>query len=113
MQVKMVKMFSHGVEVDRRMLSDRSTVQHRGKLVISDETNQGRHRPSKIARIVSARGTICELRDVSLVWAKEGRITLTGDERLLNEQGKTVCYKQSWLCMLDAEPSLLSAPGQR
>jgi hypothetical protein len=113
MEVKIVKMFNHGVEVDRRMLSDRSTVQHRGKLVIADETDQGRHRPSKIARIVSARGTICELRDVSLVWANEGRITLTGDERLPNEQGNIVCYKQSWLCTLEAEPSLLPAPGQR
>jgi len=62
MQVKVVKMFNHGVEVDRGMLTDRSTVQHRGKLVISDETDQGRHRPSKIARIVSTRGIICELR---------------------------------------------------
>jgi len=88
MLVRVVRMSSHGVEVDLRMLSDRSTVQHRGKLVIPDETDQGRHRPSKIARIVSARGTICELRDVSLVWANEGRITLTGDERLLNGQGR-------------------------
>ena len=101
MLVKMVKMFNHGVEVDRRMLNDRSTVQHRGKLIISDETDQGRHRPTKIARIVSPRGIVCELRDVSLVWANEGRITLTGDERIPNEQGKPVCYKQSWLCMLD------------
>lgn len=108
MQVKMVKMFNHGVEVDRRMLFDRSTVQHRGKLVISDETDQGRHRTSKIARIVSARGTICELRDVSLVWANEGRITLTGDERLPNEQGKVVCYKQSWLCTLDPDSPALT-----
>jgi hypothetical protein len=66
MHVKMVKMLSHGVEVERHMLSDRSMVKHKGKLVISDEPDQGRHRPSKIARIVNARGTICELRDVSL-----------------------------------------------
>jgi hypothetical protein len=39
MQVKMVEMFSYGVEVDRRMLSDRFTVQHRGKIVISHETD--------------------------------------------------------------------------
>lgn len=103
MQVKVVKMFNHGVEVDRRMLTDRSTVQHRGKLVISDETDQGRHRPTKVARVVSTRGTVCELRDVSIVWASEGRITLTGDERLSNEQGKIVCYKQSWLCSLDVD----------
>jgi hypothetical protein len=103
MQVKMVRMFNCGVEVDRRMLNDRSTVQHKGKLVISDETDQGRHRPTKVARIVSSGGTLCELRDVHLVWANEGRITLTGDERLPNDQGKQVCYKQSWLCTLDTE----------
>jgi hypothetical protein len=108
MQVKIVNMFSYGVEVDRRMQSDRSTVQHRGKLVISDETDRGKHRPSKIARIVSARGTVCKLRFVSLVWANGGRITLTCDERLPNEQGKVVCYKQSWLFTLDID-SLPSA----
>lgn len=113
MQVKVVKMFNHGVEVDRRMLNDRSTVQHRGKLIISDETDQGRHRPTKVARVVSTRGTVCELRDVALVWANEGRITLTGDERLLNEQGKMVCYKQSWLCTLDAEPFLPTTSDKR
>lgn len=101
MQVRMVKMFNRGVEVDRRMLNDRSTVQHRGKLIIADETDQGRHRPTKIARIISLRGTMCELRDVHVVWANEGRITLTGDERIPNDQGKLVCYKQSWLCTLN------------
>ncbi len=101
MQVKMVRMFNRGVEVDRRMLNDRSTVKHRGKLIIADETDQGRHRPTKVARIESSRGTVCELRDVTVVWVNEGRITLTGDERIPNEQGKLVCYKQSWLCMLD------------
>lgn len=103
MQVRMVRMFNRGVEVDRRMLSDRSTLQHRGELVISDETDQGRHRPTKIARLVSERGAVCELRDVTLVWINEDRMTLTGDERLPNEHGKTVCYKQSWLCTLDLE----------
>lgn len=99
----MVKMFNRGVEVERRMLNDRSTVCHRGKLIISDETDQGRHRPTKVARIVSSRGTVCELRDVSLVWANEGKLTLTGDERLPNEQGRLVFYKQSWLCTLAVE----------
>lgn len=100
MQVKVVKMFNHGVEVDRRTLFDRSTVQHRGKLVISDETDQGRHRPTKIARIISPRGIVCELREVSIVWINDDRMTLTGDERIADGSGKVVYFKQSWLCSL-------------
>lgn len=102
MQVRMVKMFSMGVELPKRQLTDRSTVQHRGKLVIMDVTDQGRHRPMKVARILSLHGTTCELLDVHVVWASEGRITFTGDERVTNEEGKLVCFRQSWLCFIDA-----------
>lgn len=101
MQIRMVKMFSMGVELPKRQLTDRSTVQHRGKLVIMDVTDQGRHRPMKVARLVTSHGTPCELLDVHVVWASEGRITFTGDERILNDKGALVCFKQSWLCMLE------------
>lgn len=64
MLVRMVKMFALGVEVERRMLNDRYTPTHRGKLVIMDVTDQGKHRPVKAARILSAYGPPCELYDV-------------------------------------------------
>jgi hypothetical protein len=105
MKVQVVKMFVNGVEVERRMLSDRYTPRHRGMLTISDETNQGRHRPTKIARLTSQHGTFCELFDVQLLWLNEERMTLTGDERIKNAEGQTVCYRQSWLVMLDTEPA--------
>lgn len=96
-------MFSQGVELHRRQITDRSTVQHRGKLVIMDVTDQGRHRPVKVARLLSPHGIICELFDVHVVWASDARITFTGDERVVTADGKTVCFKQSWLCQLDGD----------
>ena len=103
-------MFRHGVELERRMLSDRSTPQHRGQLVIMDVTDQGRHRPVKVARLVSSRGIECELQDVHVVWSSDDRITFTGDERVPGHAGKPVCYKQSWLCTLDTEAAAEETP---
>ena len=99
----MVRMFKLGVELERRMLNDRSTPSHRGQLVIMDVTDQGRHRPVKVARLVSSRGIECELQDVHVVWSNDDRITFTGDERVPGPDGKLICYKQSWLCTLDTE----------
>lgn len=99
-------MFRQGIELERRMLNDRSTPQHRGKLVIMDVTDQGRHRPVKVARLLSSRGVECELQDVHVVWLNDNRFTFTGDERIPGPDGKTVCYKQSWLCTLDVESAL-------
>ena len=45
-----------------------------------------------------------ELTDVHIVWASEGRFTLSGFERHRNPEGQTVDYAQSWLCTLDTEP---------
>lgn len=78
-QVRMVKMFKRGVEVERRMLLDRSTRQYRGELVIMDATDQGRHRPVKVARLMSEPGTECELLEVHVVWSNGDRITFRGD----------------------------------
>jgi hypothetical protein len=101
MRVRVVKMFKLGVEVERRMLLDRSTRQYRGELVIIDVTDQGRHRPVKVARLMSERGAECKLLDVHVVWANGDRITFTGDERILNAEGTPVIYKQSLLCTLE------------
>jgi hypothetical protein len=103
MHVRIVKLFKEGVELERRLLNDRYTRVYQGRLTISDKTQQGRHRPSKIARIVGEYGPACELYDVSLVWLNDSRMTLTGDERTPNEQSKLVCYQQSWLVTLDTE----------
>ncbi|MCS0582869.1 hypothetical protein NX784_14855 [Massilia pinisoli] len=103
MRIRMVKMFEGGVELEKRKLHDRYTRVYRGRLTISDVTHQGRHRPSKVARLVGDYDSTCELYDVMLVWLNDSRMTLTGDERILNEQGKTVCYKQSWLCLIDTD----------
>ncbi|MRW85677.1 hypothetical protein GJ698_16475 [Pseudoduganella sp. FT26W] len=104
MKVRVVKMFNHGVEVERRMLNDRYTSKYDGKLVIMDATDSGRHRPIKVARLMTDRGVACELFDVHVVWSSDNRITFTGDERIKNESGQQVCYKQSWLCTLDLSP---------
>jgi len=101
----MVKMFKDGVEIERRLLNDRYTPVQRGRLTIADETNQGRHRPTKIARLLGDYGSMCELYDVALVWLNDSRMTLTGDERIPNDQGKLVCFRQSWLVMLDTAHS--------
>lgn len=99
----MVKMFANGVELERRLLNDRYTRVYRGRLTIADQTNQGRHRPSKVARIVGEFNSTCELYDVTLVWLNDSRMTLTGDERIPNDQRKLVCFRQSWLVRLDME----------
>jgi hypothetical protein len=103
MRVRMIRLFQNGVEIEKRLLSDRYTPVQRGRLTVAHETNQGRHRPTKIARVVSDYGSTYELYDISLVWLNDGRMTLTGDERVSNEQGKLVCYRQSWLVTLDTE----------
>lgn len=103
MRVRMVRLFHNGVEIEKRLLSDRYTPVPRGRLTVAHETNQGRHRPTKIARVVSDYGSTYELYDVSLVWLNDSRMTLTGDERIPNEQGKLVCFRQSWLLTLDTE----------
>ncbi|RFP23126.1 hypothetical protein D0T24_17240 [Duganella sp. BJB480] len=100
----MVKMFNQGVKVERRMLNDRYTIKYEGDLVIMDATDSGRHRPIKVARLMTDRGVTCELSDVHVVWSSDNRITFTGDERIKNESGQQVCYKQSWLCTLDLSP---------
>jgi hypothetical protein len=102
MRVQLVKMFKQGVEIEKRLLNDRYTQTHRGRLVTIDATDQGRHKPMKVARLLGAMGSVCELYDVQVVWASDGRITFTGDERVPND-GKLVHYKQSGLCLIDTD----------
>ena len=103
MKIRVVKMRSAGVAVERRMLNDRYTVKHHGLLVIMDVTDQGLRRPVKVARLTQPGrpGPYLELLDPHIVWANDGKFTLAGFERTTNAEGKVVEFAQSWLCALD------------
>lgn len=103
MKIRVVKMRSAGVAVERRMLNDRYTVKHYGMLVIMDVTDQGLRRPVKVARLTQPgrSGPYMELLDPHIVWANDGKFTLAGFERTTNAEGKVVEFAQSWLCALD------------
>lgn len=107
MKVRVVLMRKAGVAVERRMLSDRYTVKYDGWLVIMDVTDQGLRRPVKVARLtrLGRPGASMELLDPHIVWASDGKFTLAGFERTLNEAGQTVEFAQSWLGALDFRPS--------
>lgn len=104
MEVRIVKMRNRGVELDRRVL--REAAGTRGQLLVQDITDQGRHRPTKVARLLQGELQRAELKDVQLVWLNEGRMTFTGYEQIDNEVGQPVEYRQSWLVMLDTGPAI-------
>ena len=103
MKIIMVRMRKLGVDVPRRMLSDRYTVVSRGMLTIMDVTDQGLRRPVKVVRLRQTAGHIYELIDPHILWASDGRFTLTGFERVRNDIGEAVDYAQSWLCTIDTD----------
>ena len=103
MKIRMVMMRKLGVEIPRRMLSDRFTVVHRGMLTIMNVTDQGLRRPVKVARMQHGARSDYELIDPHILWASEGRFTLSGFERVTNDAGELVDYAQFWLCTLDTE----------
>ena len=104
MQVRIVKMRNRGVEIDRRVLRDAAGT--RGQLAIADTTDQGKNRPTKVAKLSQGELIRAELRDVQIVWLAEGRMTLTGYEQINDDAGKVVEYRQSWLIMLDSGPAI-------
>jgi hypothetical protein len=74
-------------------------------LVILDARDDGVHRVIKTARL--AEMTYGEKRlgilyEPHIVWMNEGRFTLQGFERVLQE-GTVVEYAQSWLCQINDE----------
>jgi len=95
-------MRNKGAEVDRRALRDIAGMP--GQLVILDITDQGKHRPTKVARLHQGELLRAELRDVGVVWLNEGRMTLTGYEQINDDDGQMVEYRQSWLITLDTGP---------
>ena len=102
MDVNVIKMRKLGVAIERRMLADRYTVSHRGRLVIQDTTDQGLRRQVKIARLhlPGMPEVRAELLDPHILWINDGRFVLAGFERVRSEDGTTVEYAQSWLCTL-------------
>ena len=111
MWIRVVKMRNCGVELEKRVVRDATGT--RGHLVISDVTDQGLHRPCKTARLLQGEMVRAELKDVSIVWANDGRMTLAGYEQLKNNAGQTVDYRQSWLVFIDSEPGLTELPKRR
>ena len=111
MQVRIVKMRSKGAEIDRRLL--REVAGTPGQLVILDVTDQGKHRPTKVARLQQGEMLRAELRDVQLVWLNDGRMTLTGYEQATNDTGQVVEYRQSWLVTLDNGPAFPELPKRK
>ena len=111
MQVKVVKMRVKGVALERRMLTDRYTLAHSGRLVILDTTDQGLRRPLKVARLhlPGMPEVRAELLEPHILWVNDGRFVLAGFERVRNEAGETVEYAQSWLCALDLTAQGLAA----
>lgn len=111
MRVRVVKMRNKGVEVDRRLL--REVAGTPGQLVILDVTDQGKNRPTKVARLQQGEMLRAELRDVQLVWLSDGRMTLTGYEQISNDTGQAVEYRQSWLITLDNNPAFPELPQRK
>lgn len=78
-------------------------VNWRGELAILDVRDDGVNRVIKTARLVDesfAEKRVEVLYEPHIVWMNEGRFTLQGFERVLQE-GKVVEYAQSWLCTLE------------
>lgn len=94
-----------GIEIDRRVLRDAAGT--RGQLAITDTTDQGKHRLTKVASLSHGELVRAELRDAQIVWLVEGRMTLTGYEQINDDSGKVAEYRQSWLVMLDNGPAIL------
>ena len=67
----------------------------RGQLAITDATDQGKHRHTKVASLSQGGLVRAELRDVQIVWLAEGRMTLTVYEQINDNAGKVIKYRQS------------------
>jgi hypothetical protein len=104
MYIKLIMMRAKGVQIPRRMLSDRYTVKKWGQLTILDTTDQGLRRTAKVARLtIKHPGYVIELVDPHILWANENKFVLSGFERVRDEHGNLVDYAQSWLCEVELE----------
>ena len=81
------------------------------ELLVVDVTDQGKRRPSKVARLYSpgSKVVVAELTSVQLLWLKGFEFILHGVEVNADARGP-IHAAQSWMCKLD-EP--LHAVGYR
>lgn len=113
MRVQVIKMRRSGVALERRYIADRA-IAYDGTLVIMDVTDQGLRRPVKVARLrCPPPRPMLELFEPHIVWAADGRFTLTGFERVKNDAGQLVDYAQSWLCVLITVPPAADDHGHK
>ena len=71
------------------------------ELLIVEVTDQGRRRPTRVARLVppGSRVAVAELVSPKLAWFKNDKFVLSGVECLARERS-AVNASQSWLCQL-------------
>lgn len=81
------------------------------ELLVVDVTDQGKRRPSKVARLHApgSKAIVAELASIKLLWLKGFEFVLHGVDVTAGERGP-VHAAQSWMCKLD-EP--LHAVGYR
>ncbi|TYQ19142.1 UNVERIFIED_ORG: hypothetical protein JN05_02335 [Zoogloea ramigera] len=75
---------------------------HSLELVVVEVTDQGRRRPTKVARLVppGSRVAVAELVSAKLAWFNTDKFVLSGEDCLAWER-KTMHASQSWLCQFD------------
>lgn len=110
MEVKVVRMRKNGVAIPGRALNQEFPAA--GQLVILDVTDQGLRRQVKVARLLQGQAPRYELVDPHIVWAADGRFTLAGFERQKGQDGDSIDYAQSWLCIIDGQPPGHTGPGR-
>ncbi|KQW96991.1 hypothetical protein ASC94_09290 [Massilia sp. Root418] len=73
------------------------------ELLVVEVTDQGKRRPSKVARLVPAgqRVAVVELLAPRLVWFGGWKFVLSGTEEIVSDRG-TLNFAQSWVCRLAA-----------
>jgi len=101
MRCRVIRMRQAGVAVPKYALKERAS--WAGELSILDMRDDGVNRVIKTARLVDesfADKRIQVLFEPHIVWMNEGRFTLQGFERVLQE-GRVVEYAQSWLCTVE------------
>ena len=72
------------------------------ELLVVEVTDQGKRRPSKVARLYApgTKNIVAELASVQLLWLKGFEFVLHGVDISANERGP-VHAAQSWMCKLD------------
>jgi hypothetical protein len=75
------------------------------ELIVVDVTDQGKRRPSKVARLIPAgeRRAIAELMAPKLVWLEGWQLALSGLEEIPDPIGRKI-VAQSWVCKLSPPP---------